>query len=295
MEIGGTYPMLYAFFDEAGGLRRDAVTRQIDAAMASGAAGIAVLGLGTEAQKLGLQERRSLVDWTVADVARRTPVAVTIGEGNVPDMIDSARYARAAGADWLILQPPRPPASAADLMRIFGLVAEAVDCPVGIQNAPEFLGIGLSPSELAALHDRHPNISIVKAETSAVGVAKTIEALGGRMKVFNGRAGLELTDNFRAGVHGMIPGTETMDLQVAIERAMRAGDEAAAETTYRRLLPALCFVMQGLAQFVLYGKLIAALRLGIAPSANRSPSDLATPQGIAWATRFAAELGPLPA
>lgn len=28
MEIGGTYPMLYAFFDEAGNLRRDAVSPQ---------------------------------------------------------------------------------------------------------------------------------------------------------------------------------------------------------------------------------------------------------------------------
>ena len=40
MEIGGTYPMLYAFFGEDGALRRDAVTRQIGASLASGAAGI---------------------------------------------------------------------------------------------------------------------------------------------------------------------------------------------------------------------------------------------------------------
>ena len=56
MEIGGTYPMLYAFFDEAGRLRREAVSRQIEAAIASGASGIAVLGLGTEVQKLGRSE-----------------------------------------------------------------------------------------------------------------------------------------------------------------------------------------------------------------------------------------------
>ncbi len=53
--------------------------------------------------------------------------------------------------------------------------------------------------------------------------------------------------------------------------------------------------MQGLAQFVLYGKLIAAHRLSLAPSADRWPSDRATPQGLAWAARYAAELGPLPA
>lgn len=295
MEIGGTYPMLYAFFDEAGRLRREAVTRQVGAAVASGAAGIAVLGLGTEVSKLGREELRSLVEWTVGDVAGRVPVAVTIADGNVPDMIESARSARAGGASWVILQPPRPPASSADLIRFFGAVADAVDCPVGIQNAPEFLGIGLSPADLLALNAAHPNVHVVKAESSAVTVANVIEAIGGRMKVMNGRAGLELTDNFRAGVDGMIPGIETIDLQVGVEKAMRAGDEAEAEALYRKALPALTFIMQGLAQFVLYGKLIAAHRLGIAPSGNRPPSDVATAKGEAWARRFAAELGPLPA
>ena len=27
-------------------------------------------------------------------------------------------------------------------MRFFGAVADKVDCPIGIQNAPEFLGVG---------------------------------------------------------------------------------------------------------------------------------------------------------
>jgi len=295
MEIGGTYPMLYAFFDEAGGLRREAISRQVEAAVAAGAAGIAVLGLGTEVHKLGRSERRMLVDWTMADVRGRLPVAVTVADGNVPDMIDSALFGRAAGAAWLILQPPRPPASGAHLIDFFGAVADAVDCPVAIQNAPEFLGIGLSPADLLSLNRTHPNVTVVKAESAALVVAGVIEMLAGRMRVFNGRAGFELLDNLRAGVDGMIPGTETVDLQVAIERAMRAGDESLAEELYRRLLPAIAFMMQGLNTFLLYGKLIAAARLGLAPSHNRIPSEIATPTGLAWARRFAAELGPLPA
>ena len=294
MEIGGTYPMLYAFFDQAGRLRRDAVSRQVESSITCGASGVAVLGLGTEVHKLGRDERRALVEWTVADVAGRVPVVVTIADGNVPDMIDSARFARDAGASWLILQPPRPPASGAHLVKFFGAVADAVDCPVGIQNAPEFLGIGLSPADLLALNAAHPNVSVVKAESTALTVAGVIAELGGRMKVLNGRAGFELLDNLRAGVDGMIPGTETIDLQVGIERAMRAGDEALAAELYGRLLPAIAYVMQGLNTFLLYGKLIAAERLGIAPSENRIPSDTATPTGLAWAKRYAAELGPLP-
>jgi 4-hydroxy-tetrahydrodipicolinate synthase len=108
-------------------------------------------------------------------------------------------------------------------------------------------------------------------------------------------AGFELLDNLRAGVDGMIPGTETIDLQVGIERALREGREGRADELYRKLLPAVAFMMQGLATFLLYGKLIAAHRLGITPSENRIPSDTATQTGLDWARRFAAELGPLPA
>ena len=295
MEIGGTYPMLYAFFDEAGALRRDAWSRQIEASVAAGASGVAVLGLGTEVQKLGRAERRSLVEWTIADVAGRVPVVVTVADGNVIDMVESAKFAVGAGASWLILQPPRPPATGAHLIEFFGAVAQSVECPIGVQNAPEFLGIGLSPADLLQLNAAHPNVSVVKAESTALTVAGVIAELGGRMKIFNGRAGFELLDNLRAGVDGMIPGTETIDLQVGIERAFRAGDDATAEALYRKLLPAIAFAMQGLGTFLLYGKLIAAHRLGLTPSANRIPSDTATPTGLAWAERYAAELGPLPA
>ncbi len=292
-EVRGTYPMLYAFFGADGALRRDTLTAQVEAAMAVGAAGVAVLGLGTEVAKLSRAEQRQMVDWVAADVGGRVPFAVTVADGNVADMIASADHAKRAGAAWLILQPPRPPISGAQLIRFFADVARAVDLPIAIQNAPEFLGIGLTPQELLALHDLQRNICIVKAESSALSVARMVETVGHKMTVFNGRAGLELTDNYRAGCKGMIPGFDTIDLQVAVEKAMERGDEAQAEALYRRMLPAVTFAMQGLATYLLYGKLIAAHRLGLTPCAGRNPFETATPQGLDWARRLADDLGPI--
>ena len=291
--IAGTYPMLYAFFGADGALLRDPITAQIDAAVRAGAAGVAVLGLATEVGKLGRAEQRQLVEWVATDLRGRLPFAVTVADGNVPDMILSAQFAERAGAAWVILQPPRPPITGAQLIRFFAAVAHEVAVPVAIQNAPEFLGIGLTPSELLALHKQQPNICIVKAESTAVDVARLIETVGTSMTVFNGRAGLELTDNYRAGCKGMIPGIETIDLQAAIGHAMAAGDETRAEALYQRVLPAVAFVMQGLPHLVLYGKLIAALRLGLEPCCQRNPFDTPTPQGLAWARRLADGLGPM--
>ncbi len=286
--------MLYAFFGADGSVLRAPFRTQIDAAIAAGASGVAVLGLATEVGKLGRDEQRQIVTWVAQDLAGRLPLAVTVADGNVPDMIASARFAVDAGAGWLILQPPRPPVSGAQLVDIFGAVADAVPCPIAIQNAPEFLGVGLTAAELVALNAAHPNVCVVKGESSAVAVGALIEKLGPGMAVFNGRAGLELTDNYRAGVAGMIPGIDSVDLQVAVERAMRAGDDTRAEALYRQLLPSVVFAMQGLPHLVLYGKIIAAHRLGLAPSHLRNPTDVPTPQGLAWARRLADDLGPLP-
>lgn len=286
--------MLYAFFGADGLVLRAPFARQIDAAVAAGAAGVAVLGLATEVGKLGRDEQRQIVTWVAQDLAGRLPLAVTVAEGNVPDMIASAQFAAQAGASWLILQPPRPPISGAQLIEFFGAVADAVTIPLAIQNAPEFLGVGLTAAELVALNAAHPNVCVVKAESSAVAAGALIEKLGPGMAVFNGRAGLELTDNYRAGVAGMIPAIDSVDLQVAVESAMRAGDEARAEALYRRLLPSVAFAMQGLSHLVLYGKYVTALRLGLTPSASRNPSDIPTPQGLAWARCLADDLGPLP-
>ena len=294
MEIAGIHPMLYAFFDADGALRRDGFIRQAAAAEASGAAGVAVLGLGTEVHKLGRDERERAVEWTLGATGGRLPVAVTIAGGPEPDMIDAARRAEAAGADWLLLQPPPPPCPGPDLVAHVSAVAGAVGCPVAIQNAPEFLGLGLTVDEIAALGRASPNVVAVKAECSAVAAGDLVDALGGRLAVLNGRAGLELTDNLRAGVAGMIPGIETADHQVACARAMAAGDEAEAEAVYRSILPTLAFIMQGLAQFTTYGKLIAAARLGIEPGPMRRPALEPTARGEAWAERLARELGPLP-
>ncbi len=294
MMINGIYPMLYAFFDSGGSLRRSAFVAQIDAAIASSADGVAVLGLGTEVGKLSLSERRQVVEWVLADCGGRLPVAITIADGNMPDMIDAAAHAEQAGAGWLILQPPRPPASPADLITFFATVAGATKLPCAIQNAPEFLGLGLTAEELLTLQDRAPNIVAVKGEASAITIARLIVALKGRMAVLNGRAGLELTDNYRAGVAGMIPGIETIDAQMAIARAIHAGDELVAERKYAELLPVLTFIMQGLSTFLTYGKLIAAWRLGIDAGPTRVPAEPPTDHGLSWARRMADQLGPLP-
>jgi 2-keto-3-deoxy-L-arabinonate dehydratase len=290
----GIYPMLYAFFTADGRLDREATRRQVGAFVRNGAHGMAVLGLGTEVGKLSDAERRQLVEWVAEDLAGKLPLVVTVNAPTVDAQVEFAGFAKSQGAAWVILQPP-PDRNVGDefLVRFFGAVADRVDLPVAIQNAPEYIGVGLTAEGIETLARNHANFRILKGEGPALVIRRVIEQTGGRVTVFNGRGGLELTDNLRAGCAGMIPATDTFDRQARIFDLMRQGHETEAEALYRETLPAIVFVMQSLDTLHCYGKRIAAHRLGLGPVHDRMPALLPDDFGLACARRYADALGPL--
>lgn len=290
----GIYPMVYAFFNSQGGLDREATRRQVRACVANGAHGMAVLGLGTEVNKLADGERRQLVDWVAEELAGRLPLAVTVNAPTVEAQVEFASFARSRGASWVILQPPpERGVPEAFFVRFFGTVADQVDLPVAVQNAPDYLGVGLTPAGVRLLANSHPNFRILKGEGPAIAIRELIEHAGDAVTVFNGRGGLELTDNLRAGCAGMIPAIDTFDWQARIFDLMRGGAEPAAEALYRELLPAIVFVMQSLDTLHTYGKRIAAMRLGLGEVIDRAPALRPSPYGLQCARRYASALGPL--
>lgn len=289
----GIWPILYAFFTRAGGLDRAAMRAQARAVLAAGAPGMAVLGLATEVGKLSPAERRQVVEWAAEDLGGRIPLAVTIFGATPEEQSAAVAQAAANGAAWVVLQPPRrPEISETELLDFFGRVIERAPIPAGIQNAPDLIGIGLGPSAIAELARRHANFTVLKGEGPATLIARVVEETEGKLAVFNGRGGLELPDNLRAGCAGLIPAPDCFEAQIAIYEAMRRGDEAAAEQRYGEILPAIVFVMQSIDHLLCYGKRLTAARLGLEVF-DRDPGLLPTAFGEAAVARFARALGPM--
>jgi len=290
--FAGIWPILYAFFNATGTLDRALMRQQTQACIAGGAHGMAVLGLATEVAKLAPAERRQIVEWAAADLAGRLPLAVTIFGATPEEQIDSVAHAATHGAVLAILQPPRDPSvGEAGLVDFFARIMDGAPIATGIQNAPEYLGVGLGPESIAALSSRCANFRVLKGEGPAVQIARLVEATEGKLAVFNGRGGLELPDNLRAGCAGMIPAPDCFEAQVAIYDAMRRGDEAEAERRYREILPAIVFVMASIEHLVCYGKRLVAARMGVHRVHDRPPALAPTPFGEAAVERFAQQLG----
>ncbi|OCJ04714.1 dihydrodipicolinate synthase family protein [Rhizobium sp. AC27/96] len=292
-KLHGIHAILYAFFDRDEKLDRAAMKRQTDICIAQGVHGLAALGLATEVSKLTGNERRTVMDWLAEDNAGRLPLAFTIFGTSVAEQIEQVRHAERAGADWVILQPP-PVGSfgAKEYIDFFGRVADATALPVAIQNAPAFLGRGLTGPDLAALRNAHPNVRVLKAEGSAVEVKALMDAVGADMSVFNGRGGLELLDGLRAGCAGYILAPDLIDYAVRAYNAFRAEDESRAEEAYRAMLPSAVTVMQGIEHLMCYGKRLFAERAGLAVH-DRAPAMRPTDFGQSLIVQHARALGML--
>ena len=293
MVIPGIYPMLYSFFDDLGGLRFDPFLVQVDAALRSQAAGVAILGLGTEVSKLSFDERIAILGVVAKRLEGRKPLLVTVYGDTVTEQVEFSKRAIQSGASGLTLQPPSQKRDDGSLKHFFSEVIDAVDCPIGIQNAPEFIGFGLSNHSLVSLANDHDNFTIAKLECNAVNLEAIASELGDSVMLFNGRCGLELPDNLRAGAIGLIPAIDTVDKTSEIFAEFQGGNEAKADELYAEVLPVLCFVMQGIPHFLTYGKMLAAERLGIDLGGSREPSLLATEFGKECIKRFAQNLGRL--
>lgn len=294
--FGGVYPMLYALFDSAGNLDRAAMKRQVDIVVAQGAHGVGVLGLATEVNKLSGEERRALLEWVAEDLDRRLPLAVTVAEASVQSQVDFVRAATNLGASWVILQPPPVQGlPEQEYLKFLGAVADQSPIPVAIQVAPHYLGTDLSATGLKNLNTNHPNVSLLKLEASAVDILRLIEVTEGEFDVFNGQAGVHMTDALRAGAVGFIPGAESCDVLVRIFDAFDKGapeGEAEADRLYSEILPLLVFLMHSMDTFLVYGKSLLARRLGLEDAGSvRPPFTPPTELGLEVVERYARKLG----
>lgn len=292
--FSGVYPILYAFYDKSGQLDDGLMRLQVEKCIAAGAHGIAVLGLVTEVHKLDTHERRHLVQVVGKAINARVPYAVTIGEQSVHGQTEFARMAMGEGASWVILQPPSIQGFAeAEYVRFLGAVADAVDIPVAVQNNPVNMDVSLSNASLLRLREEHPNITMLKGEGPAVGVAELVKAAAGRYAVFAGHGGKEYISNFLSGCVGLIPAPDCLDQQLVLHQHLLEGRLDEAEKLHAQLLPLILFMTNSLPGLLCYGKRFFASRIGIDVVHARAPELTPTDFGLQEVRRMTRAWGPL--
>jgi 2-keto-3-deoxy-L-arabinonate dehydratase len=75
-----------------------------------------------------------------------------------------------------------------DWLDFFGKVMDSTSLPVAIQNALDYLGVGLSVKGLMTLLERHPNFTLLKGEGPLVTMAKSSRSRKGGFRFSMGGA-----------------------------------------------------------------------------------------------------------
>jgi 2-keto-3-deoxy-L-arabinonate dehydratase len=283
----GVYPMIYCYFDKYGEIFEEPIRASVKSMVKHNIQGIAVLGLASEVNKLSHKNKIKLLECVCDTNQKRLPISVTISENSVPGQIEFVKIAKGCGADWFVLQPPPvPDASEGQLIDFFSAVIEKVDGPVGIQNAPQYLGFGLSTSGIKTLLQRHENFKLIKTEFGSCDVKRLFDETAGKIDIFNGVGGCELPDVIRAGAAGVIPGSESFDVLLKIYNSMRTNNEQEAENLYREILPLLLFLEDSIDHLVNYGKIALSRRLQTLEGSSALPSAICTDFGLQVIQRY---------
>ena len=131
----GIYTAIVTPFNETDELDEQVFRRLIDFQIASGAAGLLVIGGSGEYVSLTPSERQRAIDVAIDQVANKVPIVVGALAPGTEEVQDTARYAARAGASAVLVLPAyyiKP--SATGIHEHFSRVADAAPIPIVAYN-----------------------------------------------------------------------------------------------------------------------------------------------------------------
>jgi 4-hydroxy-tetrahydrodipicolinate synthase len=296
--VRGVSPVLQVPFTATGDIDVDGFRRVVRYVLGTGVSSMMFPGFASEYYKLAEDERRTLTDVLLAETSTRPDVAaiVAVQDHATRLAVARAREVVAAGADLINLLPPHflSPSRRALVEHVRAVLDAVAPTPVVLQYAPTETGTSLDDATLAVIAAAHPNLRLVKVESSPPGrLIAELAALDPPRPSIEGYAGVQLPDAIRRGAVGTQPGCSFTEIYVEIWRRFAAGDEAGGEDLHRRLLPYISYWMLDTELIVAAEKHISYRRGLIASDLCRAPAHELDAEERRVIDRFLAEFADL--
>jgi len=246
-EIKGVLSALITPFDVAGGIDEVALRAVVDRSIDGGVHGVVACGSTGEFTSISSDQRRRVVEITVAQVGGRVPVVAQTGALSTAEAIRLSRHAESVGADVVMLVAPYYEPLSQELMaRYMRSVAESVSIPVMLYNNPSATGVNLLPETVGALARQVENIQYVKNTTADM--AQTADLIHNYQDVISTIGGWDtlLLAALVEGVAGVMVGTANLIPSAIVElwQAVQTGDIHLARKTWDRVYPVMDAVMR---------------------------------------------------
>ena len=295
--IRGVCPVLAVPFTADGDIDLASFAAMTEHVLGTGVTGVMLFGFASEFYKLNDDERARLRRVFLRATSRHNGLAaiVSITDHATELAVHSAIEAVEEGANVLNILPPYLLApSRRAIVDHLAAILEAVPVPVIIQVAPALTGTSLDAPALRELATGHPNLRMVKVESTPPGRLIAELATGDPpLPSLVGYAGVQLPDALRRGVKGVQPGCSFTEVYVTVWDAWEGGEQGRALDLHRRLLPYLSYWMQSVELIVQAEKTILERRGIIASERCRAPGWTLDGEERAMIDRFLEEFADL--
>lgn len=241
--LRGVVTVLNTPFTDTDDIDLPSLERNVLAALDAGVSGFLVPAMASEVGKLGHDERRQMVRAVVDAVGGRVPVIGGASAAAQADRLALTESWVRLGCDGVLVQMPYT--DDATYERDTGEIAART--PFLMLQDWDFGGYGLPVPLVLRLADRLPSFQSIKIEVVPAGAKYTeiVAATEGRLHVAGGWAVMQFVEALDRGVHSFMP-TGLHEIYCAIYRHYQAGDRAAAQALFYRLMPVLAFSNQHL-------------------------------------------------
>ena len=238
MPFGGVFSVLPTPFSASGDVDLDSLRRIVDLFIADGVDGFTALGVTSEVARLTEAERDRALDTILAHVGGRLPVVAGTTADGLRTCIEYTRRAKAAGAEAVMISPPRMAKINSDAVaKHFAEVASAVDLPIVVQDYPPISGYAMEPSLVARIARDVPAARTIKLEDppTPFKISRILELTaaerGEAVTIFGGLGGVFLLEELMAGAGGAMTGFAFPAILVKVVSLFRGGhiDDAARE------------------------------------------------------------------
>lgn len=237
----GIMPAVTTKFKEDDTLDLKMFATNIKAQLDAGVHGIILGGTLGEANTLSDDEKKTLIQETVAIADGSVPVVINIAEQSTKGAVIAANRAQEYGASGLMMLPPmRYKATDFETVTYFKEVAKNTDLPIMIYNNPIDYKIEVTLDMFEEILE-YKNIQAVKESTrDTTNIARLRNRFGDRLNILCGVDTLAL-ESLLIGADGWVAGlvcafpAET----VAIYKLAKAGRLQEALAIYRWFMPLL--------------------------------------------------------
>lgn len=233
----GVFPYLVSPIDKSGRVKADVLGRLVDHVIERGVHGLTPLGSTGEFAYLNGEQRRAVVEATIAAANGRVPVVAGVAATTIADAVRQAETYEKMGADGILaVLEAYFPVPDAGVEAYFRAIAGAVSCPVVLYTNPNFQRSDLSLPVIERLAEV-PNIGYLKdASTNTGRLLSIMGRVDDRMRIFAASAHIPACVMMIGGVGWMAgPACLIPEASVKLYDLCRAGEWTAAMDLQRRL------------------------------------------------------------